>query len=234
MEKSERQTSPSLFCLIPARGGSRGIAGKNIAPLCGKPLIAWTIELALRLPGAKVQVTTDSRGIAKAAREFGAGVIERPAKLAGDGTPMLPVVRHAIESMIARGEHPDFIVLLQPTSPLRSVEDVMGAVGLFKSGSYDMVTTVTELPHPLEWTFRLGKQNTLVPVADVVLGRRQDAAKLYSLNGAVYVFKKEYALSAQDLFSGRVGAYVMPRERSLDIDEPIDLKIAECLLSAKG
>src|SRR3989338_550970 len=123
---------PEVLFLIPARGGSKGIPDKNVAPLRGKPLIEWTIGLARGFAGAMVCVSTDSQSIAAVARRAGAEIIERPASLATDTAPMLPVIRHAIEAVRAKGGNPETIVLLQPTSPFRAREDVRGALEKFR------------------------------------------------------------------------------------------------------
>src|SRR5918911_4592310 len=130
--------------LIPARGGSKGIPGKNLAPLCGRPLVAWTIGAACAARSLdRVVVSTDSEEIAATARELGADVLERPAELARDGTPMRDVLLHALEEL----GRPEVLVLLQPTSPLRRAEHVDGAVALLRETGADSVVSVAEVPH---------------------------------------------------------------------------------------
>jgi N-acylneuraminate cytidylyltransferase/CMP-N,N'-diacetyllegionaminic acid synthase len=143
-----------IIALVPARGGSKGLPGKNVLPLLGKPLIAWTIEQAKACSYIdRVMVTTDDDGIAAAAREFGADVpFKRPAHLATDAAKSLDVVLHALDWLEAHGDRYDLLVLLQPTSPLRTAGDIGGALDLFISKNAGAVVSVCETDHHPYWS----------------------------------------------------------------------------------
>jgi CMP-N-acetylneuraminic acid synthetase len=214
--------------LIPARGGSKAIPGKNLAPVAGKPLLSWTVEAA---QGAqtltRVVVSTDSDEIGAAARSRGAEVIERPAELAGDETPMLEVVRHALGALGGC----DVLVLLQPTSPLRRSEHVDEAVRLLRETGADAVVSVVEVPHQFRPSslMRLeeGRLRPLEPGAT----RRQDKQLVYARNGPAVLALRAERLG-DDLYAGDVRPYVMELRDSVDVDGPDDLRLAELLLRA--
>jgi CMP-N-acetylneuraminic acid synthetase len=216
-----------LLALIPARGGSKSIAGKNLAPVAGKPLIAWTIEAALGSRYvARTVVSTDSAEIAEAARSLGGEVLERPADLAEDDTPMQAVIDHA------RSELPDdLFVLLQPTSPLRRAEHVDDAADLLVASGADIVVSVVEVPHAFRPSSLMRLEgDRLVPLDPDAPLLRQQKAPLYARNGpAVVAFRREV-----DLYEGDVRAYVMDARDSLDIDTPFDLELADLLLSGRS
>jgi CMP-N-acetylneuraminic acid synthetase len=210
--------------LIPARGGSRGIPRKNLAPLAGKSLIAWTVEAA---HGAekltRVVVSTDDDEIAGVAE---ADVLHRPAELAEDETPMIDVVRHAIDEL-----SPDVVVVLQPTSPLRRSEHIDGAVLLLLQTDADCVVSVVEVPH------RYGPEALM----DLVDGRlvprgsartRQEKESVYARNGPAVLALRAERLGGE-LYDGDCRAYVMDQRSSLDVDTPFDLELAELLLRAR-
>lgn len=217
--------------IIPARGGSKGIPGKNIAELAGKPLLGWTIDAARESKYLdRIILSSDDPEIQAVARSFGCDVpFTRPPGLATDESPTIDTVCHAIQMI--RGY--DYVVLLQPTSPLRNAGDIDECIELCirsKAGSCVSVTEVSASPH---WMFWVDPTLTLRPI----LGkkspylRRQDAPPAYVLNGAVYVSATERLLRERSLICDSPLAYVMPRERSLDIDEPLDLEIVSALLA---
>jgi len=225
----------SVLALVPARGGSRGIPRKNITPLAGKPLIAWTIEAA-RACGRieRVVVSTDEPEIADVARTCGADVpFLRPPALARDETPGIDPVLHAVRWLaLEEGYRPEWVALLQPTSPLRTTDDVRGALALAEDRGAAAVISVTEAEHHPWWMKRISRDGRLLswsePPRQAV--RRQDLPPAYALNGAVYVTRRralqaEISLSPEPTF-----AYEMPPERSLDIDTPWDLRLAELIL----
>ena len=216
--------------LIPARGGSKGIPRKNLAPLGGKPLIAWTIAAAVgseRL--SRTVVSTDDPEVADVARERGSEVLDRPPELAGDGTPMSDVVAHAVRELAPEGA----LVLLQPTSPLRTSRHVDEAVELLLASGADGVVSVVEVPHRYRTAslMRLDGER-LVRVDDTPYAGRADKPALYARNGPAIL-----ALAAgrigDDLYAGDLRAYVMNAADSVDIDEPFDLELAEFLLSRR-
>jgi CMP-N,N'-diacetyllegionaminic acid synthase len=235
MSPGERGPSTrSALAIIPARGGSKGIPNKNLVPLAGKPLISHTIATALasRSIGRTI-VSTDSDAIAAVAVSSGADVpFRRPAQLASDTATTESVVLHALAELERTATLPEIIVVLQPTSPLRHAEDVDGAVGLLLTTGASSVVTVCEIEHPLEWTFRrtaAGRLMPLVPTKQVA--RRQDAKPSFRLNGAVFVVRRDLLRRSGRLRNSHTLGYVMPQERSIDIDTEVDLVTAEALLA---
>lgn len=222
--------------IIPARGGSKGIPGKNIKPLGGKPLIAHTVAHALAVaPAASIVVTTDSEAIADAARSAGATLIcMRPASLATDTAGSREVMLHAMDWASDRGVDFDTAVLLQPTSPLRTPGDIVACMDAYKRAQpqADMAVTVTPSPaNPYYDCFETDADGRLrISKGDGLYTRRQDAPQAWVYNGAVYVIKPE-SLRAMPL--GAMPCRVpceMPRSRSIDLDTPTDWLIAEALV----
>jgi CMP-N-acetylneuraminic acid synthetase len=221
------------IAIVPARGGSKGIPGKNLVRLGGVPLIVRTIRAArgARTIG-RIIVSTDSEEIARVARRAGAEVpFLRPRVLASDTASTEAVIRHALETLDDDGL-PDIVVVLQPTSPLRTSGDIDGAVRLLRASGAPSVVSVCLVDHPVEWAYRRSPTGQLRPVVPAARGaRRQDARTAVRLNGAVFVVRREAFLRTGRLRSDRTVGYLMPRERSLDIDEPLDLVTAEAWLS---
>jgi len=212
--------------LIPARGGSKSVPRKNVRELAGKPLIAWTVEAALASALDRVVVSTDDEEIAEVARAAGAEVpFLRPVELARDDTTDLPVYRHALAAL---GSEPVAVAWLRPTAPLRAVADIDAAVELLLETGADAVRSVCRAEHSPYWMGRLD-DGRFVPLLDAIPDRRQLLPDVYRLNGAVDVAR---CSSVRDvLFGGDVRAYVMPLERSADIDSELDLAVAELLLA---
>ena len=226
------QNIKSLF-IIPARGGSKGIPKKNIAPLNGRPLIDYTIQTALALaPQSRIILSTDSDEITETARRCGLEVAyRRPDALATDTAGSREVILDAMDWADAQGVDYDAVVLLQPTSPLRSVEDVENAMALY-TPDIDMVVSVTEArSNPYYNCFETDADGYLhVSKGDGMYTRRQDVPPAYEYNGAVYVINPQSIRAmAMGAFPRRVPS-VMPAERSVDIDAPVDLLIAAHLL----
>ncbi|MBD5238274.1 MAG: acylneuraminate cytidylyltransferase family protein [Bacteroidales bacterium] len=216
--------------IIPARGGSKSIPKKNIKPFRGKPLIAWSILTALELTDAdRIIVTTDSDEIAQVAREYGIPNPHiRPAELATDTASTRDVLLDAMAQAERRGVDYDCVILLQPTSPLRTASDVRNAIAAW-SPEIDMAVTVRPAPcNPYYDCFETSPDGFLrVSKGDGLLTRRQDAPPAWQLNGAVYVITPA---RMREMEIGRMMRRVpvpMPAERSLDIDTPLDWKIAE-------
>jgi N-acylneuraminate cytidylyltransferase len=223
--------SRSTIALIPARGGSKGVPGKNLAVLGGKPLIAWTVEAARRAAAIdEIFVSTDDQAIGEAARAFGARFDAlRPANLAGDSTPMLDVVQHVVDELNLSDEA--IVVLLQPTSPFRSHEDIDAAVELFvKSGAQSLVSMTPSASHP-EWALKSDENGRISYfIAKREEGhRRQDLAPAFQPNGALYIARAKLIREGIGWYGPDAIGYVMPRERSLDIDEPWDLLLARAI-----
>ncbi|MBE7940346.1 MULTISPECIES: acylneuraminate cytidylyltransferase family protein [Ramlibacter] len=223
---------------ILARGGSKGLPGKNVRPFAGKPLIAHSIAQALACPGIDgVYVSTDDEEIARIAREHGATVpYRRPAELATDQAPKIPAIEHLVAHLEGQGEAIDFVVDLQPTSPLRTPADIEAALAQARAGDADLVTTVTEPSHNPYYTLvevqadgcvALSKPNAAV--------RRQDVPAVWGLNGSVYVWRRAaLARAARDGFwTVRIQPCAMPRERSVDIDDLFDFEFAQWLASRR-
>lgn len=198
--------------LIPARGGSVRVPRKNIADLAGKPLLAWTIEEAQRCDALHaLAVSTEDKEIAACAQRYNCNVIERPYHLATDASPMLPVVSHALSYVSA-----DVVVLLQPTSPFRRADDIYRAIGMFKEAGADAVVSMTEPPDDM--VFELGHAGRMRPKTNIIVP-----------NGAIYIISKDALLRGHNWYSGITYAYEMPRDRSLDIDTQLDLRIARAI-----
>jgi CMP-N,N'-diacetyllegionaminic acid synthase len=218
-----------VVALIPARGGSKGIPRKNLAPLGGRPLLAWTVDAARESRSiTRVVVSTEDDELAEAARGLGAEVLDRPPELAADETPMQSVIAHALEELAAV---PEVLVLLQPTSPLRRAEHVDEAVDLLLASGADSVVSVVKVPH----RYRPGSLmaldgERLVHLADDHAATRQEKPLVYARNGpAVLVLRPDRI--GTDLYGGDCRPYVMGARESLDVDEPFDLELAELLLA---
>jgi CMP-N-acetylneuraminic acid synthetase len=217
-----------VLALIPARGGSKGIPRKNLAPLGGRPLLTWTVEAALGSRAVtRTVVSTEDDEIAAAARELGAEMLARPPALAADDTPMQPVIAHALDEL----EAPEVLVLLQPTSPLRRAEHVDEAVDLLLASGADSVVSVVEVPH----RYRPGSLmamdgDRLVRLADDHAGTRQEKPLVYARNGPAVLALRPDRIGT-DLYGGDCRPYVMGARESLDVDEPFDLELAELLLA---
>jgi CMP-N-acetylneuraminic acid synthetase len=230
------------LAVVPARGGSTGIPNKNLVPLVGRPLLAYTATAALasrRL--SRVLLSTDSPTIAEAGRALGLDVpFLRPAALAVDDAPMLPVLQHAVETLAASGFVTDAVVLLQPTSPLRRAEHIDAAIDLLESSGADSVVSVVEVPHqynPLSIMTldggRLRPYATPTP-APATVARRQDKPLVYARNGPAVLAVRTAVILGGSLYGNDTRPLVMSPRDSLDIDEVWDLELAELLLSTRA
>lgn len=221
---------------IFARGGSKGLPGKNIRPLAGKPLIAWSIEHALAVKRIdRVIVSTDSEEIAAVARKYGAEVpFIRPAELARDDSPEWLAWRHALNYLQEKdGVLPTAMVSLPATAPLRSPLDIENCLDEFEKGDADIVITVSEA-HRSPY-FNMVKTNEdgtvgLVIPPQSAIARRQDVPVVYDMATVAYAARPEFVLTKNALFEGRVRAVKVPTERAVDIDTLLDFQMAECLL----
>lgn len=222
----------SVLALIPARGGSKGVPGKNTRGAGGKPLIAWTIEAgkASRYVDRLI-LSTDDPSIAAVARQFGCEVpFTRPVELATDKADSMAVVRHALESL---PERYDYLLLLQPTSPLRGAADIDAAFEHFvESGAKTCVSVCEPDKHPY-WMVTMAADNTvrhLFPPEQVPT-RRQDAPPIFAFNGAIYIAPADYLAAGGEFIAAGTVGYVMPKDRSFDIDTELDLRLADFLLT---
>lgn len=226
-----------MLMIIPARGGSKSIPRKNIAPVAGKPLIAWTIAAALASSLGRVIVSTDDEEIARVARDYGAEVpFLRPAQLAADDTPGIEPLLHAVTWM-ETNEHyaPDQVMLLQPTSPLREASDIEGAFKMLSEAGADAVVSVCEAREHPYWMKKIAEDGTatdFLPTSEEY-SNRQSLPQLYRLNGAIYLVRRQVLLAERTVYPQRTLAYVMPPERSIDIDTPWDLYLLRLILANK-
>jgi CMP-N,N'-diacetyllegionaminic acid synthase len=222
-----------VIAVIPARGGSKTVPGKNIRPLAGKPLIAWSIKVAQQVGEIdRIIVSTDDSKIASVSREHGAEIYARPPHLATDEALVIDALKDLIQTLQAEGEKPEWLVLLEPTCPLRTAEDVGNCLKLLAQDGYDSVATFkdAELNPHRAWRIVEGIPEVFIPGAIPWLPR-QKLPKAYQLNGAVYVFRANLlAAETRSILLGKSAAVVMPRERSQDIDDSVDFAIVEALL----
>jgi CMP-N,N'-diacetyllegionaminic acid synthase len=225
----------NVVALITARGGSKGIPRKNLAPVAGKPLIAWTIAAAL---GAKcvsrVLVSTDDPEIAEVSRQCGAEVpFLRPAELAEDHSTSFDVAAHALRWLSEHDrDEPDYLLLLQPTSPLRTAADIDGAIALARERNADAVLAVCEAsPHPYlaRRVDERGQLSDFISLAQKP-SRRQEYPAAYMLNAAIYLNRPASLLATRSFQPPGALAYVMPQERSLDVDSSWELRLVDLLL----
>ncbi len=222
------------ICTICARGGSVGVPRKNIRPLLGKPLIAYSIEQALACPQIdEVYVSTDDDEIAAVARQFGAIVpFKRPAELATSDAGKLPVIQHLVDYLAAAGQEFSRIVDLQPTSPLRLPEDITATLALLDDTTDVVITGCLTDKNPYFSMVERKPDGSIGLVAKVEGGfvTRQMAPPVFAMNGSVYAWHRETLQLG--LWGGRVQLHVMPPERSVDIDSEIDFQLCELILAA--
>jgi len=222
--------------IITARGGSKGIIRKNVAPLLGKPLLAYTAEAALaskRL--TRTVLSTDDEYIAAVGRSCGIDVpFMRPAELAGDDVPTLPVLQDVVRMLETRGERYDAILTLQPTNPLRRPEDIDGAIDLLERTGADSVISFSDVGerHPARMkTIDASGRVTDPPFAEAFEGQpRQQLSKLYLRNGSIYLTRRSVLMESNSLKGSDCRAWIIPEERACNIDTPLDLLIVEQIL----
>jgi len=210
--------------LIPARGGSKGVSRKNIRLLLGKPMLAYTIEAAKNAGRlTRVILSTEDEEIAEVGLKYGVDVpFMRPAELARDTTPTLPVIQHAIESLEAIGEVYDAICLLQPTNPLRRAEDIDNCIELFEETGADSVISIRQVPHEYnpKWVYWKNADGKMVLTTGETapISRRQDLPPAFHREGSVYVTRKTVLFEAGNLYGTDVHGYEIEPEHSVNID----------------
>lgn len=222
-----------VLALIPARGGSKGVPRKNIREVGGKPLIAWTIEAAKASRHIdRLVLSSDDNEIMEVASLWGCEVpFARPKELATDVADSMSVVRHAIGAL---PERYDYLVLLQPTSPMRSAHDIDGAIELCVDARAPACVSVSEPDKSPFWMFKLDGARVVHPLfaESEIPDRRQDAPRVYALNGAVYVARTDHLVGGGTFLAPGTVGFAMPKERSFDIDTELDLKIVDFLFNA--
>jgi CMP-N,N'-diacetyllegionaminic acid synthase len=222
--------------VIPARGGSKGIANKNIAPLMGRPLLAYTADA---VAGSRLLtrcvVSSDSPEIARVAQALGLDVpFLRPAELAQDSTPTIPVLHHAVRWLEEQGERFDAVMTLQPTNPLRRAEDIDGAIQLLDESGADSVISFVDAgeKHPARMKF-IDEEGLVAdpPFAEMFEGQpRQQLPKIYLREGSIYLTRIGILMEQNSLKGARCKAWIVPEERAVNIDTPFDLFLAEQIM----
>jgi N-acylneuraminate cytidylyltransferase/CMP-N,N'-diacetyllegionaminic acid synthase len=223
-----------ILALIPARGGSKGLPGKNKKALCGKPLIAWTIAAAKKSGYIDdIIVSTDDFYIAKIAKKYGARVpFMRPAKFATDAAPAIAVMINTREWLKKHKENYDIIVYLQPTSPLRVADDIDNGIKLFFEKNSNSVVSVCKSAKPKYLINNLpanGNMKNFLTSSNANKNRQQHK-DTFEINGALYIAFFDYICSKKSWYGSKTFAYLMPRSRSIDIDTELDFRIAEFIL----
>lgn len=226
--------------MIPARGGSKGVPRKNLRPIAGKPLLQFTLEAALGASSlSRLIVSTDDEEIAGVARDAGADVpFMRPAELATDSARSLPVLQHALATVERQENAPtyDAVVMLQPTTPFRSAQDIDGAVALLERSGADSVISVVDVGghHPARMKYLDGDRLVDPPFCEAEENQpRQELTPMYLRNGAIYAVRRATLLA--NSFKGRdCRAWIMPVERSINIDTLADFEYATWLLERKA
>jgi len=224
-----------ILAIIPARGNSKRCPGKNIANLCGKPLIAWTINAALASRKIdKVIVSTDNANIARIGKQYGADVpFMRPRVLASSSARVIDAVIHAIRFFENIATKYDIVALLQPTSPLRTSYDIDNAIQLLCRRNVDSIVSVCRSECNPDWMYSRCPDGIL----ERFFARKRNNVqmqKVYRLNGAIYVSRVDYLLKKKTFNGAKTFAYVMPQERSVDIDTSFDFNYAAFLLNMKN
>lgn len=226
----------NILAIIPARGGSKRLPGKNILLLKNKPLIAWTIEAALNSKyKLDVIVSTDDQAISDIAKQFGAEVpFIRPEEISDDNSTSIDVVKHTLSFLKEKDNRKyDFIILLQPTSPLRNNVDIDLAIDLLIDKEADSIISMCECEHSPLWTNTLPSDNSLdnFQREELLNKRAQDLPIYYRFNGAIYISKVDRLFKEKRFFfNTKSYSYIMPSVRSIDIDNVIDFKLAEAIM----
>ena len=226
----------TVLAIIPARGGSKGVPRKNVRLLAGKPLLAHTVEAARSSERiARLIVSTDDTEIAQEARAYGAEVpFMRPAALASDTASTIAVAQHAVQTLETYGDTVfEVILLLQPTAPLRQSDDIDGALALLEDDAVDSVVSfyAAEHVHPYYmYTIEDSRPKPFMPVPQHIT-RRQDFPAVYVRNGAIYAVRRTVLFEHNSFLGPNLRAYLMPYERSINVDTEMDLRFAEFLLT---
>jgi CMP-N-acetylneuraminic acid synthetase len=223
----------TFLAVIPARGGSKRLPKKNVLPLAGKPLIAWSIEAAKKSKYIdEIVVTSDDKTILSLSEQYSTKTINRPDELAGDTTSSIDVIKHALKKF----SDYDYIILLQPTSPLRTAKHIDEAIELLVQKNADAIISVCETEHSPLWSNTLDDDKDMSGFLDQKLLnlRSQDLKKYYRLNGAIYIIEREKLLKESTFFLKKnIYAYIMEQKESVDIDTQLDFDFATFLMQRK-
>ena len=224
----------TFLAIIPARGGSKRLPRKNVLDLCGKPLIAWSIEAGLKSKYIdKLIVTSDDEDILSISEKYGSDIIKRPEELSNDTATTFDALKHTIDNL----EKYDYIVLLQPTSPLRNEKHLDEAIELLEEKNADAIVSVCEMDHSPLWSNTLPKDGSMKSfLKEEVLNKRsQDLDKYFRLNGAIYICKMDKFLNNKGFFlKENIYAYLMNKEDSPDIDDEFDFLMTEYIMKYKN
>jgi len=225
----------TILAVIPARGGSKGLPRKNIRILRGKPLIAWTIGEAKKSKYIdRLILSSEDAEIISVARQWGCETpFVRPRELASDETPGVEPILHAIDALSKKY---DYVVMLQPTSPLRIAEDIDGCIEMCFNSTAPVCVSMTKPEKNPEWMYRVADTGSTVPVTNLgyTSSRRQDLQPAFVLNGAVYVAETAWLKQHRTFISEEMKAFRMPPDRSKDVDTELDLEFCEFLLRKRG
>lgn len=226
-----------IIAIIPARGGSKRLPGKNIKDLAGKPMIAWTIEAAIQSDiFDHILVSTDDEEIANISKAFGANVpCLRPAEISTDHATTNDVVTHMVDWIENKyGQAISIVTILQPTSPLRTATDIAQAFDLMRDKSAKAVVSVCELEYPIQFCNKLGPDGCMDGFINPKNNKRgQELEVYYRINGAIYILDKSYVGRLANIYSSGTHAYIMERKASIDIDNQDDFELAEYFISNK-
>jgi CMP-N,N'-diacetyllegionaminic acid synthase len=227
----------SVVCIIPARGGSKGIPNKNLVPLAGKPLVAWSVAhgLASQHVDGAVYVSSDDDEILGVATQHGGRAIRRPAALATDSASSEDALKHALATIAAERTRPiDLVVFLQPTSPVRADDDIDRAIERLRADNADSLLSVRPLRDYFIWERRDDGSCAPTNFDYQRRKRRQDLPTTYLENGSIYVFKPSVLVDGNNRLGGRITVYEMDAARSHQIDNPEDLELCEYFLRKRA
>jgi CMP-N,N'-diacetyllegionaminic acid synthase len=229
-------TKPNILTLIPARGGSKGVPRKNLRIVGGKPLIQWTIEsVKLCKYPMDIYVTTDDDEIAAVSVQLDVGVIRRTVELSGDKTPVIEAVKHALLACeMSQKKRYDCVLLLQPTAPMRTSSDIDNAISIWQDSTAESLVSVykVEDAHPARM-YKIDNARLASIFPEPASSLRQELPDIYHRNGAIYLTSIELIMSSNVLIGSSPIPYVMPKSRSINIDDMQDLLIANYLLLNK-
>jgi CMP-N,N'-diacetyllegionaminic acid synthase len=227
--------SPHTLALIAARGGSEGIPRKNLVDLCGKPLLAWTIEQAQQADGIDlVAVSSDSDEILAAAQRFGACPVKRPAEISGATAPSEAAWRHALDALDDPGKPFTRLVALQATSPVREPCDLTAALAQYERDRLDSLLSVVEVRDYFNWRIGAGGRPEAVNYDYTTRRMRQAIERRYLENGSFYIFKPWLLRENNNRLGGSIGLFVMERHKLIQIDEPEDLFLCALIMRGYG